>query len=82
MRLHTEATAEITAPANLNPPRRHRSYPRQIKRARHNSYKVRTAGYTGVRHAGPPTINLVNLKPLMSEPGRAPSQPTSLQPAA
>ncbi|MGH2374627.1 MAG: hypothetical protein ACRDUV_20685 [Pseudonocardiaceae bacterium] len=47
---------------NLNPKRRHRTYPRVVKRARHNSYRVKTAADLGVRHNGPATIKLVNLQ--------------------
>jgi hypothetical protein len=32
-----------------------------VKRARHNSYRVKKPGDTGARHDGPPTIVLVNL---------------------
>ena len=39
-------------------PRRPRSYPRVIKRARHNSYRVKRAADTGTRHQRPPTIRL------------------------
>jgi hypothetical protein len=53
--------ADITSPRNLNPARRHRSYPRVIRRARHNSYRVKRPGDTGIRYHGPPTIRLVNL---------------------
>jgi hypothetical protein len=53
--------ADITATRNLNPLRRDRSYPRVVKRARHNSYRVKTADDTGTRHSTPPTIQLVNL---------------------
>jgi hypothetical protein len=53
---------DITARPNLNPGRRHRSYPRAVKRARHNSYRVRKPGDKATRHAGPPTIVLVNLR--------------------
>jgi hypothetical protein len=56
--------ASITAKRNLNPKRRHRSYPRVVKRARHNSYRVKRAADTGIRHTGPATIRLVNLPPL------------------
>jgi hypothetical protein len=55
--------ADITAKRNLNPQRRHRSYPRVIKRARHNSYRIKRPSDTGTRHSGPATIKLVNLKP-------------------
>ena len=41
--------------------RRHRSYPRVIRRAWHNSYRVKRPGDTGTRYHGPPTIKLVNL---------------------
>jgi hypothetical protein len=53
--------ADVTSPRNLNPPRRHRSYPRVVRRARHNSYRVKRPGDTGTRYHGPPTIRLVNL---------------------
>jgi hypothetical protein len=53
--------ADITRKKNLNPPRRHRTCPRVVKRARHNSYRVKKPGDKSTRHAGPPTIVLVNL---------------------
>ena len=52
--------ADITRKKHLNPARRHRSYPRVIKRARHNSYRVKRPGDHGTRHSGPATISLVN----------------------
>jgi hypothetical protein len=55
--------AAITSKKNLNPRRRNRTYPRVIKRARHNSYRVKRPGDHGIRHTGPPTIRLVNLPP-------------------
>jgi hypothetical protein len=55
--------ADITSPRNLNPARRHRSYPRVVRRARHNSYRVKRPGDTGIRYHGAPTIRLVNLRP-------------------
>jgi hypothetical protein len=55
--------AGITSPRNLNPARRNRSYPRVVRRARRNSYPVKKPGDTGIRHHGPPTIRLVNLRP-------------------
>jgi hypothetical protein len=55
--------ADITSPRNLNPDRRHRSYPRVARRARHNSYRVKRPGDTGTRHTRPPAIRLVNLRP-------------------
>jgi hypothetical protein len=53
--------ADITLARNLNPPRRHRSYPRVVKRTRYNSYLLKRPGDIGKRHNGPPTIKLVNL---------------------
>jgi hypothetical protein len=38
--------AGVTRPRNLNPARRHRSYPR----AQHNSYKVKRPGDIGAGH--------------------------------
>jgi len=55
--------ADITSPRNLNPARRHRSCPRVVRRARHNSYLVKRPGDTSTRYHGPPTISLVNLRP-------------------
>jgi hypothetical protein len=54
--------AGITSRKNLNPGRRNRSYPRVVKRARHNHYSVKKPGDAGTRHDGPPTIALVNLR--------------------
>jgi hypothetical protein len=51
--------ADITSEKNLNT-RRDRSYPRVVKRARHNSYRVKKPGDHGTRHDGPPTIRLAN----------------------
>jgi hypothetical protein len=53
--------ADITRKKHLNPRRRNRTYPRVIKRARHNSYRVKRPGDHGTRHNGPATIKLVNL---------------------
>jgi hypothetical protein len=55
--------ADITSTRNLNPRRRHRSYPRVIRRARHNSYRVKRPGDTGTRYHAPPTIRLANPRP-------------------
>jgi len=52
--------AAITGKKNLNPERRHRTYPRVVKRAHHNSYRVKTPGDHGIRHGGPATIRLAN----------------------
>ncbi|MFC0865720.1 hypothetical protein ACFHYQ_25820 [Sphaerimonospora cavernae] len=35
-----------------------------IKRARHNSYRVKKPGDVGVCHGGPATVNLANLPEL------------------
>ena len=51
----------ITSPKHLNK-RRERSYPRVVKRMRHNSYRVKKPGDRSTRHDSPPTITLVNLK--------------------
>ena len=53
--------AEITG--KINPPRRHRTCPRAIKRGRHNSYRIKRPGDRTIRHVGPPTINIYVLKP-------------------
>ena len=50
--------ADITRPRNLNPRRRNRTYPRVVKRPRHNAYRVKKPGDRGIRHDGPPTIKL------------------------
>jgi hypothetical protein len=59
-------TADITAKRNLNPRRRDRSYPRVVKRGRHNSYRVKRPGDVGTRHSGPPTVQLANLSHVRS----------------
>ncbi len=53
--------ADITKRRNLNPKRRHRSYPRVVKRARHNHYRVKTPADLGTRHNGPPTIRIAKV---------------------
>ena len=52
--------ADITTHRNLNPPRRHRTYPRVVKRARHNHYRVKQPTDTGTHHTSPPTITLTH----------------------
>ena len=52
--------AGITRPRNLNPRRRHRTFPRVIKRSRHNAYRVKKPGDRGTRHDGPPEIRLAS----------------------
>ena len=54
----TRIMAGITRRRNLSPRRRHRTYPRVVKRARHNLYRIKKPGDTGTRHHGPPTICL------------------------
>jgi hypothetical protein len=51
--------ADITHPQQLTT-RRERSYPRVVKRARHNHYPVKKPGQHGTRHDAPPAIKLVN----------------------
>jgi hypothetical protein len=51
--------ADVTDPRKLNT-KRERSYPRVVKRARHNSYRVKKTGQHGTRHDAPATIKLVN----------------------
>lgn len=52
--------ADITRRRNLNPRRRHRTYPRVVKRSRHNAYRVKKPGDRGTRHDGPPEIRLTS----------------------
>ena len=48
----------------LIPPRRERTCPRAVKRARHNSYRVKKPGEpASIRHRAPATINIRALKP-------------------
>ena len=42
--------ADIASKRNLNPGRRRRTYPRVVKRARHNSYRVKKPADKGTRH--------------------------------
>jgi hypothetical protein len=51
--------ADITRRKNLNR-RRHRTCPRVVKRARHNSYRVKKPGDRSTRHDGPPTIRITS----------------------
>lgn len=53
--------ADITA--KLVPVRRERTCPRAVKRARHNSYRVKKPGERCTRHTDPPTINIRELTP-------------------
>ena len=42
----------------LSPQRRMRTCPRVIKRARHNSYRVKRPSDTAITHTSPPTIKI------------------------
>jgi hypothetical protein len=47
-----------------NPARRHRTCPRTVKRARHNSYRVKKPDEpASIRHDGPATIHIYKLQP-------------------
>lgn len=50
------AFAEILE--RLNPQRRMRTCPRVIKRARHNTYRVKRPSDVAVTHTSPPTIKI------------------------
>ena len=56
--------ADITRNKNLNLPRRDRTYPRMVKRARHNSYRVEKPEDYRTRYDGLATIKLVNPRSL------------------
>jgi hypothetical protein len=56
-----DVLAQITR--KINPERRHRTCPRAVKRARHNSYRVKLPGDRSTRHNGPPTIRLHTITP-------------------
>jgi hypothetical protein len=58
-RVLARVMAGITDPRHLNK-RRERSYPRVVKRARHNHYPVKKPGQHGTRHDAPPAIKLSN----------------------
>jgi hypothetical protein len=58
--LRAQILADITKAKNLNPRRRHRTYPRVVKRGRHNSYRIKKPADHGTRHTGPATIRLAN----------------------
>jgi len=57
-RLKKATKATITEILEKINRRRHRTYPRVVKRARHNSYRVKRATDTGTKHDGPPTVEL------------------------
>ena len=48
-------------PQRLNPDRRNRTYPRVVRRARHNSYRVKRPRDKAVTRTSPPTIKLEGL---------------------
>jgi hypothetical protein len=50
-----------------------------VKRARHNSYRVKRPGDAGTRHPGPATIDLVNLTPLIRLPPQRSAPRSKLQ---
>ncbi|WP_043590361.1 hypothetical protein, partial [Frankia sp. BMG5.23] len=58
-RTQGETATDITRPTRLNT-RRERTYPRVVRRARHNQYPVKKPGQRGLRHHAPPTIRLAN----------------------
>ncbi|MEU0485697.1 hypothetical protein ABZ260_41795 [Streptosporangium sp. NPDC006013] len=51
---------QVGRPRNRNPSRRHRSYPRAVKRTRRSGYRERRPSDRGIRHAGPPTVALLS----------------------
>ncbi|WP_196470134.1 IS4 family transposase [Planomonospora sp. ID91781] len=51
----------VGRPRNRNPERRHRTYPRSVKRTRRSSYRERRPSDKGIRHTGPPTVQLLTL---------------------
>jgi hypothetical protein len=58
--VRAQIAADITSTKNLNPRRRHRTYPRVVKRGRHNSYRIKKPDDHGTRHDRPATIRLTN----------------------
>ena len=53
-----------SSPRCSSPPRRERTCPRAVKRARHNSYRVKKPGEpASTRHRAPATINIRGLTP-------------------
>ena len=57
------AAKQLTARPALNPPRRERTYPRAVKRSRHNQHQVKKTTDTGTRHTAPPTIRFFRARP-------------------
>jgi hypothetical protein len=58
--LWTRTVHQVSRPRNRNPERRHRTYPRSVKRTRRSSYRERRPSDKGIRHAGPPTVQLLS----------------------
>ena len=75
--MHARLVRKLTAKRSLNPARRHRSYPRVVKRARHNSWRVKRATDVGRKHPGPPALAIQGIKPLIPA-----SAPMSTRPPA
>jgi hypothetical protein len=72
--------ADITTRRNLNSRRRHRGYPRVVKRHRHSRYRLKQPTDTGTRYPGPATIKITTrstTKPptKITTAARPPSQP-------
>jgi hypothetical protein len=59
----TRTVHQAGRPRNRNPSRRHRSYPRAVKRTRRSSYRERRPSDKGIRHTGPPTVALLPRQP-------------------
>jgi len=55
----TDTTAEILRHISLG--RRERTCPRVVKRARHNSYRVKRPTDKIIRHDGPPKLHLISV---------------------
>jgi hypothetical protein len=56
-----DVLANITK--KITPPRRDRTCPRAVKRARHNNYRIKRPADRSTRHTGPPSINIRGLIP-------------------
>jgi hypothetical protein len=57
-----DVLAQITR--KINPPRRHRTSPRAVRRARHNNYRIKKPGEAAsTRHDRPATIQIHHANP-------------------
>jgi hypothetical protein len=65
--LWTHTVHRVGQRRNRNPARRHRTYPRAVKRPRRSSYRERRPSDKGIRHTGPPTVQLL---PAPRDPAR------------